>query len=274
MANAYGYGALRTGSKAMGLGLAGVGFAWALASGGCSSDESPVSAADSGPDSFGSIVVDSGSDRALAQETGGDSGPDLRSPCQAQRDFIVACKGEFLCGDEGFDAWCAESDRKVDSDARRRAIVACYTADRCTTSIRRDCEYGHYAAETPTAAQQQLVAHYCASCEPDDVSGCTRRATRYAGASSLTDIFLAAWEFNDTLVGEIDQRCVRKPDGGTDASPDGAVDGATDAAGGGDGASDAGDAGTDSLDPKAACIKAFGQCAGDIYLSALPDCAN
>lgn len=171
-----------------------------------------------------------------------DGGP---STCALTRAYVVTCASEkeLNCGPNGFDAWCRANDLAINSDAFRRAEAKCLTPDKCKPTDRRDCEYRSYATATATTAQKQLVAAYCATCEPGQAD-CAARHTTYdpaAGPKSVDDLFVAAWELSDPLVDEIRAKCT----------------------------------GSDAGDPDAgACMRAFAQCSGDVYLARLPDCPD
>lgn len=188
--------------------------------------------------------ADAARDGSSRKDGGGsdDAGP--KTTCSITRAYFAGCgnEGDLNCGPDEFDAWCAENDQKINSEAYRRAEALCLTDANCDGAKRRDCEYEHYNGETPTASQKALVTAYCETCEPSDVSGCTARSTTYEpakGIGSVPDIFIAAWELADPIVDEIKTKCT----GGSEP-----------------------DAG--------ACAKAFAGCAGDIYIGRLPDCPS
>jgi hypothetical protein len=186
----------------------------------------------------------------LDGSTGEDTGPS-ESTCVLTRSFVTACNKlapdggeELTCGDGKFDAWCELNDKAINSAAYRRAEQMCLTTKNCAPADRHDCEYRSYGSVTPTAAQKQVVAAYCQTCEPTDTN-CAARKTTYdalKGPKSTDDVFIAAWELNDALDDEIRVKCTGSA---LDASagPDAAV-----------------------------CLKAFGNCAGGIYVDHLPDC--
>jgi hypothetical protein len=229
--------------------LTGGGIA-ALASA-CSSDS--ASATTTGADAAATTDAPNGdaSKADAASDTG--TGPNT---CEVTRAYTVDCSlgsdaGDQLnCGSAKFDAWCALNDQRINSDAYRRAEAMCLTHANCEGLARRDCEYRTYAMATPTTAQTKLVAAYCQTCEPMDTAGCAKRKTTYdpsKGPSSTDDVFVAAWELNDTLADQIRTTCTGTAlDGGIAAQVDGGA-----------------------ANP---CLKAFGNCAGDIYVNALPDC--
>lgn len=214
--------------------LAGGSLALACSSSDASENAAPdVDAGDAGPD-VKRAPADAGS-------TGADAGP---STCELSRAYFVACKQDLNCGAK-FDAWCAQNDQAINSDAYRRAEAKCLTTANCDPDRRGDCEYKSLASEAPTPAQAQLAAAYCQTCEPSDAIGCETRSTSYdpvAGPASVPDIFVAAWEFNDAVTDEMRTKCTGA-----------ALDAGTDAGDGG-------------------CAKAFAGCSADVYLAHLPDC--
>jgi hypothetical protein len=163
--------------------------------------------------------------------------------CAATREYKIRCAGEseLDCGSSRFDAWCAEKDRKLNSEAFRKAETSCLPTASCDAKARQDCEYKSYAGQTQTAAQKALVEAYCATCEPSDTAGCAARAIAYdqaAGPESATDIFVAVWELSDAIVDEIRTKCT-------------------------------GSALADGSDP---CSARFASCAAGPYLDGVPDC--
>jgi hypothetical protein len=184
-----------------------------------------------------------------------DTGAPGASTCDLTRTYVTECNKlrpdageELTCGDGKFDAWCELNDKAINSAAFRRAEAMCLTTKNCEGLARRDCEYRTYATATPTAAQNQVVAAYCQTCEPGDPTGCATRRTSYdpvKGPKSTDDVFIAAWELNDALADEIRTKCTGA-------------------------ALDAGTPGPDA----ASCLKQFGNCAGGIYVDSLPDCPN
>lgn len=189
------------------------------------------------------------SDPDLDGGTGEDTGI-APSTCALMREYTTACNklvpadaaAELTCGNDKFDAWCELNDKAINSAAFRRGQALCLTTKHCAVTTRHDCEYSSYGSATPTAAQKAVVAAYCQSCEPADTT-CAARKTTYdtaKGPSSVDDVFIAAWELNDTLSDLIRTQCT-----GT-----------------------ALDAGATA----ATCLKNFGNCAGGIYVDHLPDC--
>jgi hypothetical protein len=175
-----------------------------------------------------------------------DAGP---TTCEVSRTYYAACKLDLNCADK-FDQWCDANDKAINSEAFRRGVAQCLVPTNCDPDRRRDCEYKTYNTAIATNAQKQLVAAYCQTCEPSDTAGCATRATRYdtaLGPGSVTDIFVAAWEFNDKLSDEMRTKCTGSAlDAGADAGGDGGA--------------------------SAACVKAFAGCTADVYFAYLPDC--
>lgn len=175
---------------------------------------------------------------------GGADAGSAGSPCSATRAYVERCGGPeaLTCGAAGFDTWCPANDAAINSEAYRRAEAKCLGPElACDPDARRDCEYRSYASETPTATQRALVEGYCATCEPEDPPGCATRAIAYepaGGPSSVSDLFIAAWELRDSLVDRIREKCTGS----------------------------ALDAGSSS------CARAFATCAAEPYLDAVPDC--
>lgn len=208
----------------------------------------------------GGTGTDAGTDRR--QLPGEDAAVEVdaraeASTCELTRAYTVECNvgadaGDPLtCGASKFDAWCALNDKAINSESYRRAEALCLVKKNCDGFDRRDCEYRSYLTAKPTNAQKQVVAAYCQTCEPTDQAGCIARKTDYdtvLGPKSTDSVFVAAWELSDTLDDEIRTKC-------TGTALDAGVAAALDA--GGD---------------AAPCYKAFDNCAGDLYVNALPDC--
>jgi hypothetical protein len=214
----------------------------------------------------------SGGDSAIAEgpRPHGDAStntPPDRTTCETTLEFAKACGtvGDLNCGSR-FEAWCDANDRAINSDTFRRAEARCLIAENCDVNDRNDCEYRSYSTETPTSAQAALVAAYCAHCAPEDLAGCTKRATVYdpsLGIKSVENIFIAAWELKDSIVEQITSTCLTSL--ASDAGPSSDASSVSDA--------EAGDADASvPLGGYAACEKAFGSCAADIYFEHLPDC--
>lgn len=222
----------------------------------CASDSSSAPAVGGGSDAA------TGADARITADAAPDGGsrPDgavAASTCEITRAFILDCNqgsdagDQLTCGAPKFDAWCALNDQAINSDAYRRAEALCLTRANCTNATRADCEDRSLAMDTPTTAQKNVVAAYCQTCEPTDLAGCAMRKTGYdpsKGPDSTDDVFIAAWELNDTLTDQIRTKC-------TGTALDGGIEAQLDAGG--------------VANP---CLKAFGNCAGDLYVSALPDC--
>jgi len=177
--------------------------------------------------------------------------------CEITRAYTLECNigkdgGDPLtCGAAKFEAWCALNDKAINSEAFRRAQALCLVKKNCNGFDRKDCEYRSYFTAKQTNAQKQVVEAYCATCEPTNQAACFTKKTEYdpgKGPNSTDDVFVAAWELNDTLDDRIRTKC-------TGTALDAGVAASIDAGG---------DAGP--------CLKAFGNCAGGIYVDALPDC--
>lgn len=209
-----------------------------------------------GSSSPGEPAPDATTDAALdarGPDSDGGTGEDTgtgASTCEITRAYVTGCNKlapdggeELTCGEAKFDAWCDLNDKAINSASYRRAEAQCLTTKNCDGLDRRDCEYRTYATATPTAAQKQVVAAYCQTCEPADPTGCATRKTTYdpaKGPKSTDDVFVAAWELSDPLDDEIRTKCTGAA---LDAGPD-----------------------------AAACLKQFANCAGGIYIDHLPDC--
>ena len=231
-------------------GLTGSGVAAVVSA--CASDSSSTPA---GSDDAATTSDAAGAD-AAPDAVGADAGTDA-STCELTRAYVIDCNpgpdagDQLTCGVAKFDAWCALNDQAINSDAYRRAEALCLTHANCAAAARRDCEERSYATATPTTAQKNVVAAYCQTCEPADPAGCATRETTYdpsKGPDSTDDVFVAAWELNDTLADEIRTKC-------TGTALDGGIEAQLDAGG-----------------VAKPCLKAFGSCAGGIYVNALPDC--
>jgi hypothetical protein len=220
----------------------------------CSSDSSSAPAGGGGSDAT------TGSDAPAtdaATDGGRPDGATAASTCEITRAFILDCNqgsdagDQLTCGAAKFDAWCALNDQAINSEAYRRAEALCLTHASCTNATRADCEDKSLAMDMPTTAQKNVVAAYCQTCEPADPAGCAMRKTAYdpaKGPDSTDDVYIAAWELNDALTDQIRTKC-------TGTALDGGIEAQLDAGG--------------VANP---CLKAFGNCAGDIYVNALPDC--
>lgn len=177
-----------------------------------------------------------------------DSGQafDPAKVCAQELAYFDACKvnpKDVNCTTAKYEAWCTQNQAATDSAQRVRAKAACLDIKHCDASSLKGCLYETYNTLTLSAAQTKLVADYCATCEPGEPS-CATNHVKYVpskGPASIDDVFLAAWELSEPLVTAIDTKCT------------------------GQGFADAGaDAGT--------CDKRFSQCAGGLFIDALPDC--
>ena len=166
--------------------------------------------------------------------------------CAQELEYFPVCKkptNDINCGAATCEAWCTTNQAATDSEQRVRAKAACLDVKHCDPNTLKDCMYSAYNKMQPTAAQAKLIADYCATCEPGD-SACPATKIAYnpaKGPNSIDDMYLAAWELSEALTVAIDQKCT------------------------GPAIADAGaDAGS--------CQKRFGNCAGSLFVDALPDC--
>jgi hypothetical protein len=228
--------------------LVGAAAALALVSA-CADDED-----DDGASPTVANGTDAGADRGAPVSPDASGEVDARadaSTCALTRAYTLACNldpdaGDPLtCGAAKFERWCDANDRSVNSAAFRRAEGLCLSPENCDGYARRDCEYRSYATATPTAAQTAVVAAYCQTCEPSN-PGCPVAKAGYdpsLGPKSTDDVFVAAWELNDAIDDAIRSRCTGAALDAGAASPDAAP-----------------------------CEKAFGACAAEVYLNAVPNC--
>ena len=91
-----------------------------------------------------------------------DGGPDAPASgdvCTATRAYVIECAGEseLDCGASKYDAWCRDKDQKTNSEAFRKAEVACLPTVGCDADARKDCEYKSYSGQMPTDAQKALA---------------------------------------------------------------------------------------------------------------------
>lgn len=214
----------------------------------CADDGGDDAPADAGR---GDRAVAPGDDDDDDDDDDANVGPiDSASVCAATRAYYENCGGDLECGPDHFDAWCRAQDPIINSDAFRRAQLTCLTSANCNGDRRRACTYETYRTATPTAAQRALVDAFCATCEADAVDACRTRHVTYDpddGPSSVSDVFIAAWELADGLVDQIRASCT------------------------GSALTGYGDAGADG-GPGITCLRAFSLCAGDLYIDAFPAC--
>ena len=166
--------------------------------------------------------------------------------CAQELAYFDTCKidpKQVNCTPAKFEAWCSTNQSATDSDQRVRAKAACLNVKHCGASDLKACIYETYNTLSLSPAQTKLVADYCATCEPGSAA-CVQNHVKYnpsKGPGSVDDLYLAAWELSEKLVVAIDQKCTGAP------------------------FADAGaDAGT--------CDRRFAQCAGGLFVDALPDC--
>jgi hypothetical protein len=212
-------------------------FATGLA---CSSSQDTSIAEPAADGGGGGAGTDGGGIAAFDASPSKDSGaadPDAGTLtwCAALKDKMDTCDNERQCGTK-LDAWCA-LQTKTNSAVYEAADKVCLK--NCDGDARADCRYRLYKTSDMTAAQKALVADYCATCTPG--VACAGKVTSYdpnKGTKGVTDAFIAVWELSDAITEKIRTTCTG------DALPGKNGD----------------------------CPKAFGQCAADVYLNALPEC--
>jgi hypothetical protein len=205
-----------------------------------------------GPGASTAEPVDAGSDRSqplplrdARAATPADTDADASDAatvgwCDALSEKMLRCDRTRECGNQ-FELWCGQQS-KTNSNAFEKADSRCVSAKDCMNATRNNCRYTQYQAEMRSAEQRALAAAYCATCPS---AGCEDSLLRYdetKGSNSVSDAYVAVWEFSDTITQSIRVKCT-----GTDAGLPGR-----------------------ELD----CPRAFGQCAAEIYLNALPSCPN
>lgn len=164
-----------------------------------------------------------------------DAGPALTGAlawCERLKSKMLNCDAELECGVD-FDAWCAKQ-ATTNSRAFESTDTGCVETT-CKSSERSKCRYPGYASIGMSAAGEALASAYCATCT--EVPGCAASIRTYDG-QAVSDAFVAAWELSDAIINDIRTQCT----------------GAALTITGGD------------------CVKSFGSCAANIYLSALPVC--
>jgi hypothetical protein len=207
-------------------------FAVASSIAGCASEDVDLPVADAGVDAKTDAARDGG-------DAGKDAGP-ARNPeawCAALGTKQDTCDKERECGID-FATWCPKQ-AATNSYSFEKADTACVAAS-CDGTARSGCRYAKYAEADLTDAQKALATAYCQTCSPNGVDACVRALYSYdaaAGPGAVTDAYVAVWELSDGIVNEIKNTCTKKP------TPAGST-----------------------------CAKAFGGCAADVYLNALPAC--
>ncbi len=202
----------------------------------CSSTTSaPGIPAEAGP----GTVIEAGRDAASVVLDGDfDAGTDV---CSRKKSFLQACGFPIECGAD-FTPVCVANE-KLNSAQKQAAELACLTAANCGAKKADDCQYRTYPGKAMTAAQQDLLDRYCATCGQANVGKCKTDALAYSGdPSTVTDIFLAVWESSDALAKSMADKCTG-------------------------GAADAGGA-----DGGVTCERAFALCAGGVWIDALTAC--
>jgi hypothetical protein len=220
----------------------------------CSSSDNDSAPSASATDAGSTdTLVDSSSDAVSDSETANttlDSTSDAAADsvsdaatgswCDELRVYQAQCNNGTIECDANFPTWCA-AQSKTNSKIFEDADLICLPKVGCKSSDRNDCRYRLYDASKLTAVQNQLLEAYCQTCSASDVAGCKTKALAYdpsKGPDSVDDIFVAVWEFSDSLTDVIRTTC-------TGAAL--VIDGGT-------------------------CADAFANCAADPYLNAMPDC--
>ena len=189
------------------------------------------------PDDAGAPTGD-----AAAEETGkaSDASTSDTTPSAKWCDALGAkqerCDGVRECG-TAFTSWCA-AQSKTNSLAFEQADAVCL-ANGCDSKSRSDCRYRAYQESSLTAAQNAFITAYCGTCPSANCEASLRTYDVAKGPNGVSDAYVAAWELSDAITTDIRLSCT--------------------------GAALALDAGGD-------CVKAFGSCAADHYLNALPSC--
>ncbi len=163
----------------------------------------------------------------------GGSGSTVTDVCEGELALYRACElTDMNCREDGYVGWCKANNDASDSAQRIAGRLACLdAAAHCDPDDRAECIYSTYAAAGLSSAQQSLLTHYCAACEPADSAACENRVRT---ANATTDsIFLATWELAENLVTKIDAECI------------------------------------DGTFNPADCTEYFDLCAGEIYIEAL-----
>jgi hypothetical protein len=158
--------------------------------------------------------------------------------CPALGSKMDRCDGKRECGAK-FSEWCS-TQSATNSKTFEQADALCL-AESCDVKVRSTCRYKVYgsAGLGLTAVQTLFVKAYCATCRPGNAT-CETSLTAYdtATGTNVSDAYVAAWEFSDSLTDAIAKTCT--------------------------GSALKVDAGS--------CEKAFAGCAADVYLNALPNC--
>jgi hypothetical protein len=158
--------------------------------------------------------------------------------CGALAEKQDRCDNNRECGND-FSAWCS-AQSKTNSLAFEQADLACLPAADCTNAKRTDCRYKLYAETQLTQAQRGLAAAYCATCTGTGAT-CMDETLKYdasKGPQAVTDSYVAVWELSDSIVATIQTKCTGAALPGKEGD----------------------------------CPKAFGSCAAEYYLNALPSC--
>lgn len=191
------------------------------------------------PDDAGTPADDATVAAPDAAKTSDASGADTaqgQTWCDALGAKQERCDGVRECGTT-FTSWCS-AQSKTNSLAFEEADAVCL-ANGCDSTSRSDCRYRAYKESSLTAAQKAFITAYCGTCPSAGCEASLRTYDPVKGPKGVSDAYVAAWELSDAITTDIRVSCT--------------------------GAALVVDAGGD-------CVKAFGSCAADHYLNALPSC--
>jgi hypothetical protein len=170
---------------------------------------------------------------ATGEEAGPPAAPDSGPPddpvcgayagsdpyCAAVHGKCRECSSSMKACDVANLATCGKTSAAY-SEAARSAAVACM-APGCPVSGDEDCLRSRLAAAPRTAAQQELVTAFCASC--DLGAGAAACAARFffrtpdGGTSKGLGPGARVMMVNDSLVGKIESSCISQLAGAGDA---------------------------------------------------------
>jgi hypothetical protein len=174
----------------------------------------------------------------VAPDASADAGADV---CTRKKAFLEACGFPIECG-ANFTTVCVANE-KLNSAQKQAAELACWTPANCGSKRSDDCQYRTYPGKALTAAQQDLLDRYCATCGQANVAKCKTDALAYSGdPQTVSDVFLAVWESSDALAKSMADTCT-----GPAADAGGADGGVT-------------------------CERGFALCAGGLWIDALTAC--
>jgi len=148
-----------------------------------------------------------GADAAAGGDAGAEGGgacllpPGTDPYCLALACPGAGCDKSAAC-QEARLAVCPDS-RAASSDALQAAIVACQATTACNDlGASTACLFERVDAAPRTSAEQQLAAHYCATCAAD--AGATCAASFYDRSSPAGLTLLL---YSDAVIAEIDTTC-------------------------------------------------------------------